>query len=526
MRAVLVATGDGPGVGLLEERYPAPILPLVDRPFIQHVVEFLIAQGVDEFDFVLSSLPEKIEELLGDGSRWGSRFRFHLAADSGRPYALLKRIGLEEERGPILFGHADRLPCAGLAQTRRPVRVDAPVLFCWRDRSAAGEPLQWTGWGWLPGSSFAGLPGGADEDELGAYLVTGKGSVVEVSRPLSVRSLEELLVSHRSVLSREASGLMLSGREVEEGIWLSRNVNLHPEARVIPPVYIGENCRIGAGVELGPNAVVDADCVLDEGCKVEGSVIFRGSYVGEGLELSDVIVDRDRFVNVRIGTAVSVVDDFILGNITESPIREGFSGTVSRAIAGLLLALAWPVLLVTALVLKVSRRGPVFHRREVVRLPVPSDETGWRTYRLWSFCPEAAAGGGLRHFFLRFLPALIDIARGKLRFVGVSSRTKEEIRALSPDWRALYLSAKAGIVTEAYVQHGAAPTEDELYSTEAFYSVVAGVRHDVKVLIKYFSRVLNLFSASERGEQETQASGGRSEDRDERECLAARNRML
>ena len=79
MRAVIVATGVGPDLAPLDERHPVPLLPLGDCPFIQHVVEYCIRQGVTRFDFILSHLPERIEQHLGDGKRWGSTFTYHLA---------------------------------------------------------------------------------------------------------------------------------------------------------------------------------------------------------------------------------------------------------------------------------------------------------------------------------------------------------------------------------------------------------------------------------------------------------------
>ena len=333
------------------------------------------------------------------------------------------------------------------------------------------------------------------------------GSLVETPKPLSVQSYEELLASHRRVLAKEFSGLMLTSREADKGIWLSRNVSLHPTALLVPPVYIGENCRIGAGVQLGPNAVVGSDCVLDTRCTVANSVIFPRSYVGEALELADVIVDKNRLINVRVGAAVSVADDFILGSLSDSHIRQRLTRALSQVTGVALLVFSWPLLLATALCLKLVRRGPVLHNKEVVRLPAPSDEAQWRTFQLWSFCPEVTIGearkqwngGGLRDLFLRFLPALINIAKGELHFVGVSPRTQEEIRTLTHDWQALYRRAKAGIVTEAYVHYGATPTENELYSAEAFYSVTAGMRHDLKLLIGYLGRVLNIFSPTDKG---------------------------
>jgi lipopolysaccharide/colanic/teichoic acid biosynthesis glycosyltransferase/carbonic anhydrase/acetyltransferase-like protein (isoleucine patch superfamily) len=332
-----------------------------------------------------------------------------------------------------------------------------------------------------------------DEKGLGARLLSAGSSVVEVPKPLSVRSYEEILASHQRVLSKEVSGLVLSGREIDQGIWLSRNVSLHPTAILNAPVYVSENCRIGAGVQLGPNAAVGKNCVLDSRCIVANSVIFPGSYVGEMVEIKDAIADKNCLVNVRLGATVTVTEDFILGSMSERMVGRWLGGILARLMAIVLLALTWPILLATALWLKLRRGGPVLHKKECVRLPTSLEEREWRTFELWSFCvapkPQEKAGGRLRDVLLRFLPGLVNVAKGEMRFVGVSPRDKEEIRQLPSDWRALYLRAKAGIVTEAVVVYGDKPTEDELYSAEAFYSASAGIGHDLKLLAAYLAHI-------------------------------------
>jgi lipopolysaccharide/colanic/teichoic acid biosynthesis glycosyltransferase len=478
------------------------LLPLVDRPFLQHIVEYLVEQGILDFDFVLSHLPEKIEHLLGDGTRWGSTFRFHLVGDASRPYRLLPTILPRDGQEPLLLGHADRLPQFSLADLRSLPQHRMPVVFSWQNpsRSAAIERGPWTGWAWLPSSCLAQCPNDVEEQGLATFLLARaqtEGVVVEVPQVLSVQSYDELLAAHHTVLTKQFPGLLLTGRETDEGIWLSRNVSLHPTAKLTPPVYIGENCRIGRGVQVGPNVVIGKNCILDARSTVSDSLIFSGSYVGEALELADAIVDRNCLVNVRVGAAISVADNFILGSLAEHDLRQWLTGCLSRLASWGLLALTWPLLLLTACVLKLVRRGPVWHAREVVRLPASSAEVTWQTFRLWSFLPTAAPGtpgppavaDGLRHFFCRFLPALINIAKGELHFVGVAPRTPAELSLLAPDWRALYLRTKAGIVTEAYINFGPAPTEDEVYSAETFYSAMAGFRHDAKLLLAYVARV-------------------------------------
>jgi len=497
MRAIIIATGLNADVSALNEHYPVPMLPLVDRPFIQHVVETLVDRKVTEFDFVLSHLPEKIERFLGDGARWGSRFQFHLARDGARPYNLLKPLvaGANETTGPVLLAHADRLP--QLPETMNAAQEQGEGLYCLRTASVSPERYEWTGWAWLPPRLIAQLPGGLNEAEFESHLLSAltAGTVIEVPRVLSAQSYESLLSAHAAVLAKEFPGLMLSASEIEPGIWLSRNVSLPPTAKLIAPVYVGENCRVGVRTELGPNVTVGNNCVLDAHCTAANSVIFPGSYIGEALELEQVIVDKNLLVNARLGAAVPVADDFILGSLSDHHIRMGVSRLLSRLAAVALLGITWPVLLITALYLKLTRPGPVRLKRECVKLPCAANETRWRTFQLWSFQTERESDGagpppGKRRWselFLRFLPALINIAKGELSFVGVSPRTKTAVKLLPHDWQVLYLQSKAGIVTEAEVLYGTRPNEDELYSAEAFYSASAGVRHDLKLLLHYFS---------------------------------------
>ena len=71
---------------------------------------------------------------------------------------------------------------------------------------------------------------------------------------------------------------------------------------------------------------------------------------------------------------------------------------------------------------------------------------------------------------------------------------RDEIKALPKDWQALYLNAKSGVVTEAFINYGTFPTEDELYTSEIFYSVSAGIRHDFKLLTGYLGGLLGVSS--------------------------------
>ena len=300
MRAVVIGTGQCSSMPILTERHPTPMLPLLDRPFIQHVVESLVDQGVTQFDFILGHLPEQVEALLGDGARWGSRFTFHLARDLERPYKLIRALDLSDGSATVLLGHADRLVQLDIAAIEPLAPHSDPVLFCW---SASGgqevaAKTPWTGWACMSAATAASLPVDGDEQALGQHLrdkALAAGRLADVAKPLSMCSYEDMLETNRRVLDREFTGPMFTGSEVEKGVWLSRNVSLHRTARLVPPVYIGENCRVGPGAQLGPYAAIGRDCVLDGHCMIDDSVVFSRSYVGEGLQLSRAIADKNRW---------------------------------------------------------------------------------------------------------------------------------------------------------------------------------------------------------------------------------------
>ncbi len=493
MRALVIATGYNPDFVFAPERYAGALIPLVDRPFIQHVVEFLVAAGVQEFDFVLSQSAQAYEELLGDGARWGVSFRFHLARDVRRPYRILRALGLESSSQTLLLAHGDRLPRIALEA------VSAP---CWYGTPETGEAQTWSGWALLDGAILAELDDQADEAALSELLArkkaTGQMRAETVPVVLSAQTAGLLLESHWAVLNGAFPDLLLTGREVEPGIWLSRNISLHPTARIAPPAYVGENCRIEMGAQIGPGAVVGRDCMIDRRASVANSLVFKGSYVGEELELQDAVVDRNRLYNARVGVAVTVADNFILGSLEERDMKPVLQALLHRLAAVVLLVLFSPFLVGTAVLLKLFRAGPLLFRKEVVRLPAADDEHLWRTFSLFSFSPfepvaaPARLCGPLRHFLLGFLPALMNIARGDLNFVGVQPRSPLEIRAMPEDWRGLYLPTRAGIVTEAHVIYGPSPTRDERYAAEAFYAVSHNLGHDVKLLMSYLRRLFRI----------------------------------
>ena len=71
MRAMILAAGRGERMRPLTDTTPKPLLPLAGRPLIEYHLRALAAAGVREVVVNHAHLGHRLEDALGDGSRWG-----------------------------------------------------------------------------------------------------------------------------------------------------------------------------------------------------------------------------------------------------------------------------------------------------------------------------------------------------------------------------------------------------------------------------------------------------------------------
>ena len=76
MQALVLVGGKGTRLRPLTTETPKPILPLVDRPFLSFMIEWLALHGVDDIVFACGFLPDQLEAVLGEGEPGGPRLRY------------------------------------------------------------------------------------------------------------------------------------------------------------------------------------------------------------------------------------------------------------------------------------------------------------------------------------------------------------------------------------------------------------------------------------------------------------------
>ncbi|MEA2251029.1 MAG: mannose-phosphate guanylyltransferase [Solirubrobacteraceae bacterium] len=336
MQAVILVGGEGTRLRPLTSTVPKPVVPLVDRPFIAYMLEWLRGHGVDDVIMSCGFLATAVRNVLGDGSQYGLRLRFVEEPEPrGTAGALKYAQELLDERFLMLNGDilTDLDLSAQIAQHEATGATGTLALVPVADPTAYG----------LVGldedravKEFVEKP---SADQIDTNLISAGAYVLE-------RSVLDLIPSDRNVSIEREIWPQLIGKGLfgfaAEAYWLDigtperylqatfdileGNVatgvvdrlgpdylyvgdRVEAEGRIVPPALVDRGCRIAAGAHVGSLVVLGEGVEVGEGATIERAVVLNGAQIGAGCVLRDCIVAA----GVRIGENVVVSGGAVLG---------------------------------------------------------------------------------------------------------------------------------------------------------------------------------------------------------------------
>src|SRR3954449_11852104 len=336
MQALILAGGEGTRLRPLTSTVPKPVVPLVDRPFITYLLEWLQRHGVDDVVMSCGYMASGVRNVLGDGSQLGLRIRY---VEEPRPLgtggAVKFAQPLLDERFLMLNGDVltDMDLTAQIAQheatgamaTLALVPVDDPTRYG-LVRTTADNAV----------TGFLEKP---SPDQIDTNLISAGAYVLE-------RSVLDLIPPDRNVsIEREVwprlvgAGLyayaapaywldigtperylqatfdILEGNvQTAVGERLGRDFiavgdPVEAHGRIVPPAIVERGCRIAAGAHVGSLVVLGQGVSVGEGSKIERAVVLDGTEVGPGCTLQDCIVAA----GVRLGAGTAVTGGAVIG---------------------------------------------------------------------------------------------------------------------------------------------------------------------------------------------------------------------
>jgi len=336
VQALILAGGEGTRLRPLTTTYPKPVVPLVDRPFIGFMLDWLRGHGVDEVIMGCGHMADGVRSVLGDGSGFGVKLSF---VEEPRPLgtggALKFAEDLLDERFLMLNGDVltdidltaqiAQHEATGARATLALTPVEDPSAYGLVRLTAANEVTE-----------FVEKPSADQIDtnniSAGAYVL--ERSVLELLEPGKPASIE------RDVFPRLV-GNGLYGY-VGEGYWMDIGTpdrylqgtfdilegtvqtevaarmgdtfaavaeDVELAGRVIPSALVEPGCRIGAHSQVGGRVVLERGVSVGEHTTVERAVVLEGATIGSGCTLSGCIVGA----GVTIGDECHVDGLSVLG---------------------------------------------------------------------------------------------------------------------------------------------------------------------------------------------------------------------
>jgi mannose-1-phosphate guanylyltransferase/phosphomannomutase len=336
-----MAGGEGTRLRPLTASQPKPMLPMVNRPMAEHVVELLKRHGYDEIVITVAFLANTIRNYFGDGSEFG--VKFHYATEEtplGTAGSVLNARDKLDERFLVISGdvltdidltqlvrfHEDSGATVTLALKAMENPLEFGIVITGED-GRIERFLEKPGWGDVFSDTInTGIY--VLEPEVLDWIAEGRSvdfsgevfpAMLEAGRPLygfvangyweDVGTLEAYLRAHADVLNHKVR-VDIPGFPLREGIWVGEGVDIHPSATLVAPAVIGDNCRIGAGAQIGGHTVLGTNVRVGDNTVLERSVVADNTFFASGVTARGSVIARS--CDLRQG--VYVEEGVVLGD--------------------------------------------------------------------------------------------------------------------------------------------------------------------------------------------------------------------
>jgi mannose-1-phosphate guanylyltransferase len=352
MKAMILAAGKGTRVRPITYTIPKPMIPILQKPVMEFLLELLRQHGFDEIMVNVSHLAHEIENYFRDGQRFGVQIAYSfegsivegnlvgkaigsaggmrriqdfypffddtfivLCGDALIDLDLTEAVRWHREKGAIATVvmkkvSRDQVSSYGVVVTDEDGRIKA-----FQEKPAVKEALSTdinTGIYIFEPEIFDYIPSGVEFD-IGGDLFP---KLVEMGAPfygvsmdfewVDIGKVPDYWQAIRDVLMGKVKNVPIPGKEVAPGVYTGLNVVMNwDKVDIQGPVYIGAMTQIDDGATIIGPSMIGPSCHICSNATVDNSVIFEYSRLGAGVRLVDKLV-FGRYCVDKAGAAIDV----------------------------------------------------------------------------------------------------------------------------------------------------------------------------------------------------------------------------
>jgi len=348
VKAIIMAGGEGKRLRPLTCNRPKPMVFAANKPVMTHTIELLKKHGFYDIGVTLQYMASHIMDQYGDGQKHGVKLHYFIEdTPLGTAGSVKNAQDFLDETFLVISGdaltdidltealkfHRQKKSLATLILTS----VDNPLKYGIVITKKTGEIVRFLekpSWGevfsdkvntgiyilepevldYIPPKAFFDFSKNLFpllmEKGITLYGYTGKGYWCDIGNP------GVYFNAHQDILTNRVS-IDLSYDEIKPGIWIDKNTEIHPTARLEPPLIIGRNCYIGPHVFVGAHSIIGNNCIIEDRSSIKKSILWNGVMLGKSSALRGAIVCS----NVKTKNNVSIFEGAIVGD--ESMLEEG-----------------------------------------------------------------------------------------------------------------------------------------------------------------------------------------------------------
>lgn len=363
MKAVLLAAGEGTRLRPLTQTMPKPMVPLIDRPLLELLIDVLRRQGFDEIIIATAYLAPHIENYFRDGSHFGVQIAYSFEGYYANGTAIREALGaagglkkiqdesgffddtfavlcgdsiIDVDVGRLLDFHRSKdavatmlvraLPRTDISKYGVVEMGDDGRILQFQEKPSTDEALSTTinaGVYLFEPEALDHIPSGRPFDiavEFFPALVRAGVPFYGLALPctwIDIGGISDYWRATRMILNGEVKFIQMSGREIAPNVWAGINLGVDLNRVTIQgPVSIGSSTRIEQGATIVGPTVIGRNSIIESGARVESCIVGDYTRISGLAELRDKIisgsfcVDRDgHHVDLAQAGYTFVVDD-------------------------------------------------------------------------------------------------------------------------------------------------------------------------------------------------------------------------
>lgn len=347
MKTVVMAGGQGTRLRPLTSNQPKPMVPVANKPLMEHIIELLRENGFREIVVTLQFLPTLITSYFGDGSGWGVDMRY-VAEETplGTAGSVKNAHEFLDRRTLVVSGDAltdiDLTAAAEFHRERGAVvtivlkKVPNPLEFGIVITDEDGRVVRFLekpGWGEVFSDTInTGIY--IIEPEMLDYIPDDRP--FDFSRELfplllseefpmfgyiaegywcDIGNLEQYVSAHKDILDGKVK-VDIPGHRLENDVWIGDGVEIDEKAIITGPALIGNHVKVEPMTKVREYTVLGNNVVVKRDNFLHRSVILENTYVGPSCHIRGAVIGRNSDIKsgVNIDEGAVVGDDCLIGD--------------------------------------------------------------------------------------------------------------------------------------------------------------------------------------------------------------------